>query len=128
MPTYLYKCTECGHRFEHAQGFHDDPLDTCPDCGGAVRRVIGNVGVSFKGSGFYRNDSRSEKRTAAKSSSGKATPDTGSSSGTSEKSTKKDSGASSGSGSSGSTGSSGSGSTGAGGSSGSASSSGSGSS
>ncbi len=62
MPTYLYKCTECGHRFEHAQGFHDDPLEICPDCGGVVRRVIGNVGVSFKGSGFYRTDSRAESR------------------------------------------------------------------
>ena len=51
MPTYLYKCTECDHRFEHAQGFHDDPLEICPDCGGVVRRVIGNVGVAFKGSG-----------------------------------------------------------------------------
>jgi len=58
MPTYVYKCQECGHRFEHAQGFHDDPLEVCPDCGGLVRRVIGNVGVTFKGSGFYRTDSR----------------------------------------------------------------------
>lgn len=58
MPTYMYKCQECGHRFEQAQGFHDDPLEVCPDCGGAVRRVIGNVGVTFKGSGFYRTDSR----------------------------------------------------------------------
>lgn len=58
MPTYLYKCQDCGHRFEHAQGFHDDPLEVCPDCGGQVRRVIGNVGVTFKGSGFYRTDSR----------------------------------------------------------------------
>jgi putative FmdB family regulatory protein len=58
MPTYMYKCQECGHRFEQSQGFHDDPLEVCPDCGGAVRRVIGNVGVTFKGSGFYRTDSR----------------------------------------------------------------------
>ncbi len=58
MPTYVYKCSDCGHRFEHAQGFHDDPLDVCPDCGGSVRRVIGNVAVTFKGSGFYRTDSR----------------------------------------------------------------------
>lgn len=61
MPTYVYKCADCGHRFEQAQGFHDDPLDTCPDCGGQVRRVIGNVGVTFKGSGFYRTDSRGDK-------------------------------------------------------------------
>ncbi|MEZ5119432.1 MAG: FmdB family zinc ribbon protein [Candidatus Nanopelagicales bacterium] len=68
MPTYLYKCTECGHRFEHAQGFHDDPLEICPDCGGVVRRVIGNVGVAFKGSGFYRTDSRAESASKAKKS------------------------------------------------------------
>ncbi|HQR79875.1 MAG TPA: zinc ribbon domain-containing protein [Actinomycetota bacterium] len=58
MPTYDYKCQDCGHRFDHAQGFHEDPLEVCPDCGGRVRRVIGNVGVTFKGSGFYRTDSR----------------------------------------------------------------------
>jgi putative FmdB family regulatory protein len=58
MPTYMYKCADCGHRFEDVQGFHDDPHDVCPDCGGQVRRVIGNVGVTFKGSGFYRTDSR----------------------------------------------------------------------
>lgn len=58
MPTYVYKCTDCDHRFEEVQGFHDDPLDTCPECGGPARRVIGNVGVTFKGSGFYRTDSR----------------------------------------------------------------------
>lgn len=62
MPTYMYKCADCGHRFEDQQGFHDDPHDTCPDCGGQVRRVIGNVGVTFKGSGFYRTDSRSDKK------------------------------------------------------------------
>jgi putative FmdB family regulatory protein len=66
MPTYIYKCADCGHRFEAVQGFHDDPLDTCPDCGGQVRRVIGNVGVTFKGSGFYRTDSRETKKPAAK--------------------------------------------------------------
>ena len=67
MPTYVYKCQDCGHRFEEVQGFHDDPLQVCPDCGGNVRRVIGNVGVTFKGSGFYRTDSRagSGKKTAS---------------------------------------------------------------
>ena len=58
----MYKCADCGHRFEDVQGFHDDPHDTCPDCGGQVRRVIGNVGVTFKGSGFYRTDSRDAKK------------------------------------------------------------------
>jgi putative FmdB family regulatory protein len=67
MPTYMYKCADCGHRFEAVQGFHDDPHDVCPDCGGQVRRVIGNVGVTFKGSGFYRTDSRdAAKKPAAK--------------------------------------------------------------
>ncbi|MCB0901154.1 MAG: FmdB family transcriptional regulator [Actinobacteria bacterium] len=64
MPTYMYKCRDCGHRFEEVQGFHDDPVQTCPDCGGQVQRVIGNVGVTFKGSGFYRTDSRSTKSSA----------------------------------------------------------------
>lgn len=78
MPTYDYKCQDCGHRFDHAQGFHEDPLEICPDCGGRVRRVIGNVGVTFKGSGFYRTDSRAgstggKSKTAAKGSK----PDSG---------------------------------------------------
>lgn len=69
MPTYVYKGTECDHRFEAVQGFHDDPLDTCTECGGPARRVIGNVGVTFKGSGFYRTDSRSGSSSSPKSSS-----------------------------------------------------------
>ena len=64
MPTYMYKCADCGHRFEAVQGFHDDPLDTCPECEGQARRVIGNVGVTFKGSGFYRTDSRGDKKSS----------------------------------------------------------------
>ena len=68
MPTYVYKCRDCGHRFEQTHGFHDDPVQICPECGGQVQRVIGNVGVTFKGSGFYRTDSRTAKSpsTAAK--------------------------------------------------------------
>ncbi len=65
MPTYMYKCRDCEHRFEEVQGFHDEPVAVCPDCGGQVQRVIGNVGVTFKGSGFYRTDSRSSSKTAA---------------------------------------------------------------
>ncbi len=65
MPTYMYKCRDCEHRFEEVQGFHDEPVSVCPDCGGQVQRVIGNVGVTFKGSGFYRTDSRSSSKTAA---------------------------------------------------------------
>lgn len=58
MPTYQYACTDCGHRFEAVQAFTDDSLTTCPECGGKLRKVYGSVGVVFKGSGFYRTDSR----------------------------------------------------------------------
>lgn len=59
MPTYSYKCTECGHAFDIHQDFSDDALTTCPECGGPLRKVFSAVGVTFKGSGFYRTDSRS---------------------------------------------------------------------
>ncbi|GAA1996275.1 FmdB family transcriptional regulator [Nakamurella flavida] len=59
MPTYQYACTECDHRFEAVQAFSDASLTTCPVCGGKLRKVYGSVGVVFKGSGFYRTDSRS---------------------------------------------------------------------
>ena len=58
MPTYQYACTECGHRFETVQAFTDASLTECPQCGGHLRKVYGSVGVVFKGSGFYRTDSR----------------------------------------------------------------------
>jgi len=58
MPTYEYRCKECGHELEAVQGFHDDPLTECPSCGGDLRKKFGSVGISFKGSGFYKNDSR----------------------------------------------------------------------
>ena len=58
MPTYQYACTECGHDFEQFQAFTDDALTTCPVCEGRLRKVFNAVGVVFKGSGFYRNDSR----------------------------------------------------------------------
>ena len=59
MPTYQYVCTACGHDFEAVQSFSDDALTACPECGGALRKKFGAVGVVFKGSGFYRTDSRS---------------------------------------------------------------------
>ena len=62
MPTYQYACTECGHDFEAVQSFSDDSLTECPACHGRLRKVFGNVGVVFKGSGFYRNDSRDAKK------------------------------------------------------------------
>ena len=61
MPTYQYACTECDHFFEQFQSFSDDALTTCPECSGKLRKVFNAVGVVFKGSGFYRNDSRSTK-------------------------------------------------------------------
>ncbi|MFJ3790277.1 FmdB family zinc ribbon protein [Kitasatospora sp. NPDC090091] len=59
MPTYQYQCTECGNGLEAVQKFTDEALTTCPDCQGKLRKVFSAVGVVFKGSGFYRTDSRS---------------------------------------------------------------------
>jgi putative FmdB family regulatory protein len=59
VPTYQYACTECGHAFEQVQSFSEDALTVCPNCQGKLRKVYNAVGVVFKGSGFYRNDSRS---------------------------------------------------------------------
>ena len=67
MPTYEYACRSCGSQLEVVQSFTDDPLTTCGECGGSLRKVFGAVGISFKGSGFYKTDSR--KSTASKSSS-----------------------------------------------------------
>jgi putative FmdB family regulatory protein len=68
MPTYEYKCKECGHQLEVVQSFTDDALTECPACGGPLRKVFGNIGITFKGSGFYKTDSRS-KSGASKSKS-----------------------------------------------------------
>jgi putative FmdB family regulatory protein len=69
VPTYSYACTECSNRFDAVQAFSDAALTTCPECSGRLRKLFGNVGVVFKGSGFYRNDSRESAKSAAKSSS-----------------------------------------------------------
>jgi putative FmdB family regulatory protein len=58
LPTYEYACTACGHRLEAVQKFTDDPLTECPECGAALRKVYGAVGIVLKGSGFYKTDSR----------------------------------------------------------------------
>ncbi len=58
MPTYEYACKSCGEHLEVVQSFTDDSLTECPACGGPLRKVFGNIGISFKGSGFYRTDSR----------------------------------------------------------------------
>ena len=69
MPTYQYACTECGHAFEQFQSFSDDALTECPECQGRLRKVFNAVGVVFKGSGFYRNDSRDKKSSTVSSES-----------------------------------------------------------
>ncbi|WP_066295801.1 FmdB family zinc ribbon protein [Arthrobacter luteolus] len=58
MPTYAYACKDCGHAFDIQQSFTDDSLTVCPECGGNLRKKFNSVGVVFKGSGFYRTDSR----------------------------------------------------------------------
>ena len=70
MPTYEYACKKCGEHFDVVQSFADDPLKRHKGgCGGSVRRVFGSVGISFKGSGFYKNDSRSSSSSSSSSSS-----------------------------------------------------------
>ena len=72
MPTYEYACTECGNQFDVVQSFSDDALTTCEHCGGSLRKVFGSVGIVFKGSGFYKNDSRGASSSTA-ASKGSAT-------------------------------------------------------
>ncbi|EFG46891.1 putative regulatory protein (CxxC_CxxC_SSSS) [Brevibacterium mcbrellneri ATCC 49030] len=92
MPTYSYACRECDHAFDIHQSFSDDSLTTCPACGKeSLRKVFGSVGVTFKGSGFYRTDSRSGGSGSSSGSGGAS----GSASGSGSSS---DSGASSGGG------------------------------
>ncbi len=64
MPTYEYACKGCGQHLEVVQSFKDDPLTQCPNCGAELRKVFGSIGITFKGSGFYRNDSRSSTSSA----------------------------------------------------------------
>ena len=77
MPTYVYECAKCGDEFELYQSFSDDPLKKHPGCGGKVAKVFQPVGIVLKGSGFYKNDSRSTtKRTKSDSSSESSKSDT----------------------------------------------------
>jgi len=69
VPTYGYACTACEHRFEIVQSFTEDSLTECPECQGRLRKLFNAVGVVFKGSGFYRNDSRNDSRRSSGSSS-----------------------------------------------------------
>ncbi|MFD8567630.1 FmdB family zinc ribbon protein [Streptomyces sp. NPDC059639] len=72
MPTYQYQCTECGEGLEAVQKFTDDALTECPNCGGRLKKVFSAVGIVFKGSGFYRNDSRGSSSSSSPASSSKS--------------------------------------------------------
>ena len=91
VPTYSYACTECGDRFDAVQAFSDNALTTCAKCNGRLRKLFGNVGVVFKGSGFYRNDSRDAAKSTATSSSSSSSNGSGGSESTSSSSTEKSS-------------------------------------
>ena len=93
MPTYEYRCRECGEHLEVVQSFSDDPLTACPACSGPLRKVFNSVGIAFKGSGFYKNDSRSGSKTSSASSASDASSD--GSSGTASESTSDSSSSSS---------------------------------
>ncbi len=71
MPTYQYQCTECGEGLEAVQKFTDDALTECPSCHGRLKKVFSAVGIVFKGSGFYRNDSRGASSSSTPASSSK---------------------------------------------------------
>lgn len=93
MPTYAYACTMCDHAFDIRQSFSDEALSDCPECSGRLRKVYNSIGVTFKGSGFYRTDSRAgasgsslpakSAATAAKESSGSGASSASASSGSS---------------------------------------------
>ncbi|MEV4248516.1 FmdB family zinc ribbon protein [Streptosporangium canum] len=91
MPTYQYACSACGNEFDIVQKFSDDALTECPTCSGELRKVFSAVGIVFKGSGFYRTDSRSSSTSTvssgnASSSSGSSAPSGSGSSGSSTES------------------------------------------
>ncbi len=81
MPTYEYACKQCGEHLEVVQKFTDEPLTTCPACEGPLRKVFGSIGISFKGSGFYKNDSRASEKGAKKKEKEPAAAESGSSEG-----------------------------------------------
>ena len=91
MPTYQYSCTECGHFFEQFQSFSEDSLTMCPECQGRLRKVFNAVGVVFKGSGFYRTDSRSSTTSTDSSKPASSSPSTSSGSDSGSTSTKESS-------------------------------------
>ena len=78
MPTYQYVCTECGGQLEAVQKFTDEPLTVHEDCGGRLRKVFSPVGIVFKGSGFYRTDSRGSGSSGGSTSSSSSSKEDGS--------------------------------------------------
>ncbi|MFW0795645.1 FmdB family zinc ribbon protein [Gordonia sp. CPCC 205515] len=100
MPTYSYACTECDNKFDIVQSFSDDSLTECPQCAGRLRKLFNSVGIVFKGSGFYRTDSRSgssssdsasTKDSSTSSSDSSSSSSSSSSDSSSSSSTKSDS-------------------------------------
>jgi putative FmdB family regulatory protein len=87
VPTYSYECTQCADRFDAVQAFTDDALTTCEKCSGRLRKLFGSVGVVFKGSGFYRTDSRESGKKSTTSTNGSSTSEPAASSGSSESKT-----------------------------------------
>jgi putative FmdB family regulatory protein len=73
MPTYEYACKSCDEHLEIVQAFKDDPLTVCPHCGGPLRKVFGSIGIMFKGTGFYKTDTRKEPK--SESAAASASPD-----------------------------------------------------
>ncbi|WP_273487609.1 FmdB family zinc ribbon protein [Ancrocorticia populi] len=78
MPTYSYRCTVCGNEFDVRQSFTDDALTVCENCGGTLRKLFNSVGIVFKGSGFYHNDSKSHASLNASSSTPSSSADSSS--------------------------------------------------
>jgi putative FmdB family regulatory protein len=98
MPTYEYRCRDCGQSLEAVQAFTDDALTVCPNCSGSLRKVFGNIGVTFKGTGFYKNDHGARAKTngssgesKSDSSSGDTKSDSSKSDSSKSESTKSDS-------------------------------------
>ncbi|MFI1758068.1 MULTISPECIES: FmdB family zinc ribbon protein [unclassified Streptomyces] len=100
MPTYQYQCTECGEGLEAVQKFTDDALTECPNCQGRLKKVFSAVGIVFKGSGFYRNDSRGSSSSSSPASSSSKAASSSASSSSSDSGSSSSSSSSSGSGSS----------------------------
>jgi putative FmdB family regulatory protein len=89
MPTYEYRCKSCGEHLEVVQSFKDDPLTECPACGGSLRKVFGNIGIAFKGSGFYKTDNRPAAKGDSTSAASASSSDSKSSSSSSSSSESK---------------------------------------